>query len=97
MTPIGRRHAACVAALNYFARRRSRITALLWPQLPITLPNDTEPQPDVVLLRPRADRYAQDDARPEDVQLLIEVADTSHCYDPVVKLPLYARAGIPEV
>jgi Uma2 family endonuclease len=50
-----------------------------------------------VLLRARADGYAADDARPEEVLLLVEVADTSYRYDRLVKLPLYARARIPEV
>jgi hypothetical protein len=97
MTPIGRRHAACVAELNRLLVPMVGQRALLWPQNPITLPDDTEPQPDIVLLRPRADRYLQDDARPEDVLLLVEVADTSQRYDRLVKLPLYGRAGVPEV
>jgi Uma2 family endonuclease len=97
MTPIGRRHAACVAELNRLLVPAVGQRALLWPQNPIILPNETEPQPDIVLLRPRADRYLHDDARPEDVLLLVEVADTSQRYDRLVKLPLYARAGVPEV
>jgi len=97
MTPIGRRHAACVAELNRLLVPAVGNRALLWPQNPITLPNESEPQPDIVLLRPRADRYRQDDARPEDVLLLVEVADTSQRYDRTVKLPLYGAAGIPEV
>jgi Uma2 family endonuclease len=96
MTPIGRRHAACVAALTNLLVTAVAARAVLWPQNPITLPRDTEPQPDIVLLRPRADGYAEDDARPEDVRLLIEVEDTSLRYDRQVKVPLYARAGIPE-
>lgn len=97
MTPIGRRHAACVAELNRLLVPAVGPRALLWPQNPITLPNETEPQPDIVLLRPRADRYLADDARPEDVLLLVEVADTSQRYDRQVKLPLYGRAGVAEV
>jgi Uma2 family endonuclease len=97
MTPIGRRHAACVAELNRLLVPAVGRRALLWPQNPITLPNDTEPQPDIVLLRPRVDRYLEDDAHPDDVLLLIEVADTSQRYDRLVKLPLYGRAGVPEV
>jgi Uma2 family endonuclease len=97
MTPIGRRHAACVAELNRLLVPAVGQRALLWPQNPITLPDESEPQPDIVLLRPRADRYLQDDAHPEDVLLLIEVADTSQRYDRRVKLPLYGRAGVPEV
>jgi Uma2 family endonuclease len=97
MTPIGRRHAACVAELTRLLVPAVGQRALLWPQNPITLPDESEPQPDIVLLRPRADRYLQDDAHPEDVLLLVEVADTSQRYDRLVKLPLYGRAGVPEV
>jgi Uma2 family endonuclease len=97
MTPIGRRHAACVAELNRLLVPAVGQRALVWPQNPITLPDDTEPQPDIVLLRPRVDRYLRDDARPEDVLLLVEVADTSQPYDRLVKLPLYGRAGVAEV
>ena len=97
MTPIGRRHAACVAELTRLLVQGVGPGAVVWPRNPISLPGDTEPQPDLVLLRPRGDRYAEQDARPEDVLLLIEVADTSIRYDRSVKLPLYARAGIPEV
>jgi Uma2 family endonuclease len=97
MAPIGHRHAACVAELNRRLVPAVGDRALLWPQNPVRLPRDTEPQPDIVLLRPRADRYTQDSARPADVLLLIEVADTSYRYDRRVKLPLYARAGVPEL
>jgi Uma2 family endonuclease len=97
MTPIGRRHAACVAELTRLLVPALGERALLWPQNPITLSDDTEPQPDIVLLRPRADRYLLDDAHPEDVLLLVEVADTSQRYDRRVKLPRYGRAGVPEV
>jgi hypothetical protein len=97
MTPIGRRHAASVAELNRLLLTAVGPRALLWPQNPITLSDDTEPQPDIVLLRPRADRYLEDDAHPADVLLLVEVADTSQRYDRRVKLPRYGRAGVPEV
>ena len=54
-------------------------------------------QPDVVILRERPDGYAQAPAEPRDVLLLVEAADTSYRYDRRVKLPLYARSGVPEV
>lgn len=60
------------------------------------MPRDTEPQPDVVLLRPPLSQYWARLPRPGDVLLLVEVADTSYRYDREVKLPLYARAGVPE-
>src|SRR5262249_37944553 len=56
----------------------------------------SEPQPDLVLLRRREDFYAGADPGPGDVLLVVEVADTSLAYDRDVKMPLYARAGIPE-
>jgi Uma2 family endonuclease len=97
MAPIGPRHAACLAELNRRLVPAIGDRALLWPQNPVRLPRDTEPQPDIVLLRPRADRYTTGSARPEDVLLLIEIADTSYRYDRRVKLPLYARAGVAEM
>jgi Uma2 family endonuclease len=56
----------------------------------------SEPQPDITLLRPRKDYYRRAHPTPGDVFLVIEVADTSVEYDRNVKLPLYARAEIPE-
>lgn len=97
MTPIGQRHAATVARLTRRLVPAVADRALVWPQNPIRLPRDTEPQPDLVLLRPRPDDYAQGPARPEDILLLVEVADSSYRYDAGVKLSLYARAGVPEV
>jgi Uma2 family endonuclease len=70
---------------------------LLSPQNPLRLPRDTVPQPDVVFLRPPLSQYWARLPQPEDVLLLVEVADTSYRYDREVKVPLYARAGILEV
>lgn len=50
-----------------------------------------------MLLRPAADFYRSRHPRPEDVFLLIEVADTTVEKDRDVKLPLYGKAGIAEV
>jgi Uma2 family endonuclease len=66
-------------------------------QNPIRLDEHSEPKPDVALLRPRADFYKSAHPRPADVLLIIEVADTSLRYDREIKVPLYARYGIPEL
>ncbi len=97
MSPIGLRHAACVGRLNRELTLALGRRALLWPQNPVPLFPDTEPQPDVVILRERSDGYAHAPARPADALLLVEVADTSYRYDRRVKLPLYARSGVPEL
>ena len=64
---------------------------------PIHLDPHTEPQPDLALLRPRADFYKTAHPRASDVLLIIEVADHSLRDDREIKIPLYARHGIPEV
>ncbi len=96
MSPIGKRHAAAVRRLNnLLARRLGEDEALVDAQNPVVLGDLSEPQPDLALLRPRSDFYAEH-PRPEDILLLIEVADTSLAYDREVKIPTYARHGVPE-
>lgn len=97
MSPIGRRHAACVNRLNEVLTRNFSDVSLIAVQNPIVLSPLDEPQPDLALLRRRPDYYAMTLPGPEDVYLLIEVADASLSYDRDVKLPLYARHGIAEV
>lgn len=96
MAPIGSRHAACVARLTaLFSPVQGR--GIVWPQNPLRLGELSEVQPDLAFLRPRQDFYASTHPGPEDVLLIVEVAETSLDYDRDVKVPLYARAGIPEV
>jgi Uma2 family endonuclease len=66
-------------------------------QSSVRLGRHSEPQPDLALLRPRADGYRGGlPPLAEDVLLLIEVADSTLRMDREVKAPLYARHGIPE-
>jgi Uma2 family endonuclease len=55
-----------------------------------------EPEPDLVLLRPMADFYASRHAGPEDILLVVEIADSSLEYDRDIKARLYAESGILE-
>jgi Uma2 family endonuclease len=57
----------------------------------------SESQPDVTLLAPRQDFYASRLPEPADVRLLVEVADPSFPYERRTKIPLHARAGVPEI
>ena len=95
MSPIGKSHAACVDRL---VKLLSRLNDRVIPRVqgPIQLDDYSEPQPDLALLRPRDDFYSGSLPRPADVLLVIEVADSTLQYDRFVKLPAYARAGIPE-
>ena len=97
MAAIGTRHASCV---NRLARRFSLIPedlATFAIQNPIQLTGRTEPQPDVVLLQPRADYYETAHPIPSEILLLVEVSDSTVNYDRDVKVPNYARSGIQEV
>jgi Uma2 family endonuclease len=97
MSPIGSRHAGCVNRLTNVLVGRLGGKAIVHVQNPVSLDEHSEPQPDVALLKPRPDFYAGAHPGPEDVLLIIEVADTSADSDRDVKLSLYARAGIGEV
>ena len=97
MSPIGSRHAACVKRLNLLLGKMVGDSMLIGVQDPIQLDAYSAPEPDLVLLHPRADFYAAAHPAAADVLLAIEVADTSADYDREVKLPLYVQAGIPEV
>lgn len=96
MAPIGNRHFHSVMMFTHRLVGAVGERALVSVQNPVRLSPRTEPQPDVVLLRLRRD-YRERGALAEDVLLLVEVADTTLGYDRGVKLPLYARAGVPEV
>jgi Uma2 family endonuclease len=97
MAPIGTRHAAAVMRLTRLASVASDSRAIVSVQSPLRLSDLSEPEPDLMLLQPRADFYADAHPTAADVLLLIEVADTSARYDREIKLPLYARHGVPEV
>jgi Uma2 family endonuclease len=96
MSPIGPRHAAFVDNLNRLLARRLPDDAIVRVQGPVALADDTEPQPDLSVLRVRDIPYKDRDAWAEDSLLVIEVAETSLAYDRTTKRRLYAEAGIPE-
>lgn len=97
MSPIGTRHAACVRRLTHLLSGllvgRSQISV----QCPVAIPDWSEPNPDLALLVPRADFYVGAHPLPRQVQVLIEVADSSFAFDTQVKAPMYAKAGIREL
>lgn len=97
MAPIGSQHAGAVKRLLRLFDRAVGDAAIVSAQDPIMLGTHSEPQPDIALLRPRDDFYASSHPRPEAVLLIVEVAETSLRYDREIKIPLYARHGIPEV
>lgn len=92
MAPIGIRHMNAVRRLNnHFARRFGK-RSLVDVQNPLVIDELSMPQPDLLLLRLDFDESHA--PRPEDVLLLVEVADSSLMYDGSDKRDAYARNGI---
>ena len=96
MAPIGPRHAGCVINATRLFITRLGDRAVVSPQNPVVIQPRSEPQPDLLLLRPRAVSYSREHPIPEDVLLAVEVADTTVRFDRLVKARLYARARIAE-
>jgi Uma2 family endonuclease len=96
MNPIGSLHAAIVNRLNSILTSRLGQRAIVSVQNPVILNDFTEPQPDIVVLRPRDDFYRKALPGPEDVLVVIEVADSTLEYDRDEKIPRYAKMRIPE-
>src|SRR5262249_52461293 len=97
MSPIGDRHAMTVNRATMLLARGLGDRVVVSVQNAVRINRYNEPQPDVVLVRPREGFYGRSHPQPDDVILLIEVADTTLHYDRDIKLPICARSGIPEV
>lgn len=94
MAPIGTVHADISGILfNQFALAVGK-AAVVRAANPLDLGDDSEPQPDLLLLRPQ--NYRHSHPRPTDVLLLIEVSDSSLGFDQGPKRDLYAKFGIAE-
>ena len=97
MAPIGSRHAGMVGRLNRLLVQAAGHRALVFVQSPVRLSRTSEPQPDFAVLKPRADDYQSAIPGPDEVLLLVEIAETSLKYDREFKAPLYAAHAIPEL
>ena len=97
MAPIGNDHQSIVDQLTRALVIAVGDRAIVRVQGSIRLSQWSEPEPDVVLLNPRPDFYRGEFAAGTDTLLVIEVSDTTLRYDRDIKVPLYARHGVPEV
>jgi Uma2 family endonuclease len=88
MSPQSSSHAAAIEVLTgYFAGAQARLRV----QLPLAIPPDSEPEPDIALLaeRPPPGQH------PHTALLVVEVAVSSHWIDRAIKAKLYARVNVP--
>lgn len=96
MSPIGPPHCAHVDRTSRAFFVNAGDDAIVRVQGAVRLDFFNEPQPDIVLLRPRPDYYASAHPGPADILLVVEVADSSLDFDRSVKMRLYARLGVAE-
>jgi Uma2 family endonuclease len=96
MAPIGTKHSAITSRLNELFVLAVARSATVVVGGPVNLGEFSEPQPDLMLLKRRADFYSGKLPESVDVMLLIEVSDSSLAFDQGVKLNLYARYGVGE-
>jgi hypothetical protein len=95
--PIGPYHASAVNRCTQVFSNAVGRHCLVSVQNPIALDEFSQPEPDIALLRPRADFYSGSHPTPRDVLLIIEIGDTSVLSDRQRKIPLYASAGVAEI
>lgn len=94
MIAKGTAHTVCCSNLIRELSNLLREKAILRCQDPILLSSNSEPEPDIVIARKKQNNYLSNHPTPEDILLVIEVADSSLNYDRDVKIPLYAEAKI---
>jgi Uma2 family endonuclease len=97
MNAIGSRHASTVSLLQELLSRKVPTSVIVWTQNPVRLNRFAEPVPDISLLIRRPGHYRDAHPGPGDMLLVVEVADSSLRLDRERKVPIYARAEVPEV
>lgn len=84
------------AAQDILPRAFINVTCCVRAQGPLHLPDDTEPEPDIAVVRGTRHLYQHQHPRADDVLLVIEVANSTLAYDRDTKAPIYAEVGILE-
>lgn len=96
LMPIGPQHATKVKKLETQLEKCLGDKAVVFTQHPFQMPDSSEPQPDILVVKPPLERYEERHPLPEDVLLIIEISDSTLRKDKTDKLALYASVGIPE-
>lgn len=96
MSPEGPAHANLSSNVADDLRGLLGNRAKVWEGHPITLPNHSEPEPDIAIVHRRTVGYSQHHPYPEHIFWLIEFVHSSLVKDLEHKSNLYAEAKIPE-
>ena len=93
---VGSKHASVVRRIEKYLERNFGDFVMVSGQNPIHIDEHNEPEPDIALLKPRDDFYAEKHPEPQDVLLVIKVSDSTLEFDRETKKTIYAEAGIKE-
>ncbi|HIK11180.1 MAG TPA: Uma2 family endonuclease [Oscillatoriaceae cyanobacterium M33_DOE_052] len=96
MSPEDPAHAFFSSEAGNYLNRLLGDRALVSQAKPITLPNRSEPEPDIAIVQPRGREYLNHHPYPENIYWVMEYSNTSLDKDATVKYHIYAEAGIPE-
>ena len=96
MSPEGEPHAYYSRTAGEYLMRILGDRALVSPAKPITLPNDSEPEPDITIVERLGREYLTHHPYPENIFWVIEYSNSSLEKDSTVKYRIYAEAGISE-
>lgn len=94
MSPKSALHAALNEGANDYFKNRLKARAVVRSQNPILLSDLSEPEPDIVIVKPPRERYYTRHPSSPDVLLIMEIAESSIRLDRNTKGRLYAGAGI---
>lgn len=95
LSPEGIEHIYTTSSLADYLRSTLQGRATIFEAHPVTLAN-SEPEPDITILRYPKQRYRSRKPIASDIHWLIEIAKTTLDYDLEVKAPIYARNEIAE-
>jgi Uma2 family endonuclease len=94
MAAKGTLHVVALQLLTHKLAAQLEQIALIRTQDPIRLNDFSEPEPDLAIVKGTILDYTQHHPRPEDIYLVVEIADSTLKTDCEVKDKLYAQAGI---
>jgi Uma2 family endonuclease len=96
MSPEGVSHSSYCRETAKYLRRLLGDRADISEAHPILLPNNSEPEPDIAIVKLSPTLYRDLHPQPEDIFWLIEISDSTLAKDLGMKKDIYAAAGIPE-
>lgn len=96
MSPEGELHHYVNFNVGDYLRTLLLNKALISEAHPITLHDNSEPEPDIAIISFPREKYKNHHPYPEDIYWVIEIADTTIKKDSSIKKNLYAEAKIPE-